>query len=144
MTHVGVATVGAPRPAAGSVLLRRLSRGNTLPILAVLAAVVVVWFAGAVYLNAPRTIEAFDRQELDWTFGDLVDATWSMDRPVLPTPLQVFRDLWSSTVETSISPFNSIPWRPWRCAANPAARVVPFPDRPVGRGQVHLSQALLP
>ncbi|MCB9948120.1 MAG: ABC transporter permease [Rhodospirillaceae bacterium] len=90
-----------------------MRRGNTLPILAVLAAVAVAWFAGAIYLNAPRTIEAFERQDLDWTFTDLVGATWSMDRPVLPTPIQVLRDLWDNTAGQSITSRRSLIFHGW-------------------------------
>ena len=99
--------------AFGPGIAARLARGRTLPILAVLAGLVAVWFAAAVYLNAPRTIEGFERQALDWTFGDLVDATWSMDRPVLPTPAQVFADIWANTVERSVTSRRSLVFHGW-------------------------------
>ena len=97
----------------GGTLARRAVGGRTLPILAVLAALVVVWFAGAVYLNAPRTIEAFERQELDWTAEDLIRETWSMDRPVLPTPAQVFADLWANTIERPVTSRRSLVYHAW-------------------------------
>ena len=105
----------APRRALplGGTLARRAVGGRTLPVLVVLAALVVVWFAGAVYLNAPRTIEAFERQELDWTAEDLIRETWSMDRPVLPTPAQVFADLWANTIERPVTSRRSLVYHAW-------------------------------
>ena len=113
MTDVAAAPGRAPAWFAGRRLGGHFRRGSTLPILAILAVLVVVWFAGAVYLNAPRTIEAFERQELDWTAGDLVAATWSMERPVLPTPAQVFADLWENTVERSVTSRRSLVFHAW-------------------------------
>ncbi len=113
MAQIAVATPRPPLWATSRRLGGQFRRGSTLPILAILAALVVVWFAGAVWLNAPRTIEGFERAELDWTARDLVAATWSMDRPVLPTPAQVFADLWENTVERSVTSRRSLVFHAW-------------------------------
>ena len=113
MTDAAIRTPGASAGFAPGVLLRRAAAGRVVPILTILLALVVVWFAGAVYLNAPRTIEAFERQELDWTTGDLIDATWSMERPVLPTPAQVASDMWANTVERSVTSRRSLVFHAW-------------------------------
>lgn len=111
MTEWAAASAQGPGPATS--LIARLASGRTLPILTILSLIVVLWFAGAVYLNAPRTIEAFERQEIAWTFGQLVDATWSMDRPVLPTPAQVFADIWANTIERSVTSRRSLIFHAW-------------------------------
>ncbi|NBC32030.1 MAG: ABC transporter permease subunit [Alphaproteobacteria bacterium] len=113
MTELAVPATRLRTPPAGASLARQLVRGRTLPTLTVLAAIIVIWFAGAVYLNAPRTIEAFERQEIAWTFGQLVEATWSMERPVLPTPAQVFADIWANTVERSVTSRRSLVFHAW-------------------------------
>jgi len=65
----------------------------------VLVGVVVLWYAGAVWLNAPGAIERVMTPKGPYGFADLVAATWSMERPVLPAPHQVAIDLWTSLVD---------------------------------------------
>ncbi len=78
-----------------------MSRGATLwyrtgPVLAVLGIVLVLWYALAVWLNAPQVIERTLSSQPGWTAVDLLRLTWSMDRPVLPAPHQIVADLCDS------------------------------------------------
>ena len=72
---------------------------RALPILAVLAALVVVWYLAAVWLNAPQIIERVFADRPDWTWRDLVGAAWRMERPVLPAPHQIAADLYGSVFD---------------------------------------------
>jgi NitT/TauT family transport system permease protein len=74
-------------------------RRRVLPVAAVLSAVLLLWYAGAVVLNAPGAIERVLGPKGPYTTPELVAATWSMERPVLPAPHQVLQDLWSSIVD---------------------------------------------
>ena len=69
------------------------------PVLTVLAVLIVVWYAGAAYLNAPQVIERQLSDSPNWTLTELLPLTWNMGRPVLPTPHQVALDMWSSIVD---------------------------------------------
>jgi len=66
------------------------------PVLAVLAIVLVLWYALAVWLNAPQVIERTLSAQPGWGASDLVRLTLSMDRPVLPAPHQIALDLFDS------------------------------------------------
>jgi NitT/TauT family transport system permease protein len=68
------------------------------PIATVLALLLVVWYAGAIWLNAPQVIERVLSSQPGWAFTDLARLTWSMDRPVLPAPHQIALDLYDSMV----------------------------------------------
>ena len=72
---------------------------RAVPVGVVLVGVVVLWYAGAVWLNAPGAIERVMTPKGPYGFADLVAATWSMERPVLPAPHQVAVDLWTSLVD---------------------------------------------
>ncbi len=77
------------------------------PVAAVLALLLVVWYAGAAGLNAQGAIERVLADRPGWTSTDLLLATWAMERPVLPAPHQVALDLWSSLVDWPVdSPRN--------------------------------------
>lgn len=63
------------------------------PVLTVLAVLMLVWYAAAVWLNAPQVIERVLSAQPGWTATDLIRLTLSMNRPVLPAPHQIVLDL---------------------------------------------------
>ena len=63
------------------------------PVLSVLAVLLFVWHAAAVWLNAPQVIERTLSSQPGWGALDLIRLTLSMDRPVLPAPHQIALDL---------------------------------------------------
>ncbi|WP_419759478.1 ABC transporter permease [Acidisoma sp.] len=66
-----------------------------LPIPAVVLGILILWYAGAVWLNAPQAEALMDpSQPAGW--WDIAQACWSMDRPVLPAPDQIASALFNS------------------------------------------------
>ena len=84
------ATAGPERGRLGALWFR------VGPVLAVLGVVLVLWYALAVWLNAPQVIERTLASQPGWGAADLLRLTWSMDRPVLPAPHQIVLDLFDS------------------------------------------------
>jgi len=70
---------------------------NLLPIVTVVAAIFVLWYAAAVALNAPWANDKAQRAGIDLSFNELVADTWSQDKPKLPAPHQVGAELWNTT-----------------------------------------------
>jgi NitT/TauT family transport system permease protein len=64
-------------------------KGRVLPIVTVVAVIVVLWYALAVFLNYNRVSEQLAGVNPDYSVGDLLKGTWSMERPVLPAPDQI-------------------------------------------------------
>lgn len=83
------AALSLPRPAAPRGGLWRAAWHGGAPVAGVLAVVVVLWYAGAVWLNAPQVIDRLNGLGTPWGTGELLQAAWAMDRPVLPAPHQV-------------------------------------------------------
>jgi NitT/TauT family transport system permease protein len=81
---------------------------HALPVVTVVAAVIVLWYAFAVWLNAPQVIDRFARDGKVWSAGELVDATWSMERPVLPAPHQIAVNLYETVLQTPIESKRSL------------------------------------
>jgi len=81
----------ASSPSLG--LANRVFAGNVGPIVAISAAIFMIWYAGAVYLNAPWQIDKFERAKIEWSMSDLVEETLKQDRPVLPAPHQVLVEM---------------------------------------------------
>ncbi len=59
-----------------------------LPIPAVVLVILLAWYAGAIWLNAPQA-EALMDPDQPQTLWNIAQACWSMDRPVLPAPDQI-------------------------------------------------------
>ena len=78
-------------------------REQLLPVGVVLAAVLVLWYAGAVGLNAQGAIERVLTPKGPYTTAELIASTWAMERPVLPVPHQVALDLWASITENELT-----------------------------------------
>ena len=68
-----------------------------LPILTVVAAIVVIWYAAAIGMNKKWALDQAARAEVTLSTGELIADTWSQDRPRLPAPHQVVAELWKST-----------------------------------------------
>ncbi|MDS1135773.1 ABC transporter permease [Nitratireductor indicus] len=93
--------------------LRRAAAGRTLPILIVLSAIILIWYAFTVYLNAPWQIDAYQRAGSEWTAADLVRDTMAQERPVLPAPHQVMAEIWKTTIGTRITSKRSLIYHAW-------------------------------
>ena len=72
---------------------------SVLPVLVVLAGLMALWYLAAVWLNAPQVIERSFADQPDWTWRELVERCWRMERPVLPAPHQIALDMWHSVVD---------------------------------------------
>lgn len=67
---------------------------NAGPILTVLAAILVLWYAATVWLNSAWTHDQAARAGTEVTLGLLLSDTMAQERPVLPPPHQVAEELW--------------------------------------------------
>ena len=77
------------------------------PAAVVVVALLLVWYAAAIGLNAPQVSERLDNLGTPWGARDLIAGTWAMERPVLPAPHQIALDFWASLVEHEVdSPRN--------------------------------------
>lgn len=105
MTDAAVPVLRRPRAGIGAA---GLGRGSALPVLVVLAVLFAVWYAAAVWLNAPQTRERLDRAGAPWQAADLVKGTWSMERPVLPAPHQIAAELWDTVAAKPVTSKRSL------------------------------------
>jgi NitT/TauT family transport system permease protein len=70
---------------------------SALPVATVVAAILAIWYAGAVMLNAQWTRDQAARAGTTVTWGEIARDTMRQDRPRLPAPHQVAAELWRST-----------------------------------------------
>jgi len=87
---------------------------RTLPILIVLLAIVAVWYAAAIGLNAQWQNDVYRRADMvDVPVTQFVLDTWNQEKPVLPTAHQVFGELFKLTVLTDPTKPRSLVFHAW-------------------------------
>ena len=89
--------------------MRQLLAGKTAPILIVLLAIGLFWYAAAIWMNAPWQTTLNQRAGLENVSAtEFIGQTWSQDKPVLPAPHQVAGEIWNATVGTDIASKRSL------------------------------------
>lgn len=84
-----------------------------LPILTVVAAIMAVWYAAAVWLNSPWVFDQAQRAGQAVTWADVVPQTMAQERPVLPAPHQVAAELWKGVFGQAITSKRSLVYHGW-------------------------------
>jgi NitT/TauT family transport system permease protein len=88
-------------------VLNSLINGTVGPVMILVTIIVMVWYAGAVYLNSSFLIDRYEKNNIDWSFSELATDSWSMERPVLPSPHQVAKELkktiWDKKITSKFS-----------------------------------------
>ena len=74
-------------------ILNNLISGSVGPVMILVTIIIMVWYAGAVYLNSSFLIDRYEKNNVNWSFSELASDSWSMARPVLPSPHQVAKEL---------------------------------------------------
>jgi NitT/TauT family transport system permease protein len=94
-------------------ILGRFLRSRFVAVTVIVLAIIVVWYVAAFLLNAPFQRELDARAELNPTFTEFVQSTWSQERPILPAPHQVAEELWKTVVMTAPSSKRSLVYHGW-------------------------------
>jgi len=84
-----------------------------MPIMTVVVAILLLWYVGAVGLNAKWAEDKAARSGNTLSFSELVLDTWSQAKPKLPAPHQVAVELWKTTVEKNITSKRSLVYHGW-------------------------------
>lgn len=88
-------------------MIERL-RISVLPVLVIVAAIIALWYAGAVVMNSTWTLDQAARQGTDPSLSEIVADTMAQERPLLPAPHQVAAELWEVTAEKKITSKRSL------------------------------------
>ena len=81
---------------------------HAMPVAAMLAFLIIGWYALAVGLNSMQVTDRFKRDGITWTTPQFLVATWSMERPVLPAPHQIAQDFYQTVFATPVTSKRSL------------------------------------
>ena len=80
--------------------------GTPLAVGSVVLVILVIWYVAAIWLNAPQLLDRYGTTP--WTWSQLVQDAWAMERPVLPAPHQVLTELNRSVLQLPITSKRSL------------------------------------
>jgi len=84
-------------------------RHSFVPVVVVLCAILIIWYACTVLLNLPWQRDVYERAgNTDYSVVELVTGTMSQERPVLPAPHQVAQEVYETTVLKKITSKRSL------------------------------------
>ncbi len=86
---------------------------SIVPVLTIVGAIFVIWYAAAVWLNADWAYDKATRSGEELTFTTLVADTWAQKKPKLPAPHQVSAELWDTVAMKSITSKRSLVYHTW-------------------------------
>jgi NitT/TauT family transport system permease protein len=91
----------------------RAAADGVLPVAVIVAVLVVLWYIAAVALNAGIVRDGFERAGTAYTTEDLVAATLSHDRPLLPAPHQILVELKKTVLDVDPTSKRSLVYHGW-------------------------------
>jgi len=86
---------------------------SAAPVTVVVLGVLLLWYAGAVAVNAASVRDAFERGEIPYTALDLIAGTWSAARPILPAPHQIIAEFATSIFAYPLDSSRSLVYHGW-------------------------------
>ena len=78
------------------------------PVLSVILVILLLWYAGTVWLNAQWVYDQAARAGVTVTFWDMVGQTMGQNRPVLPPPHQVLGEVWKGLTSHAVTSKKSL------------------------------------
>jgi NitT/TauT family transport system permease protein len=81
---------------------------RALPVLTVLSALVALWYAASVWMNATWVFDQAERAGTPVTWAEVIPQTMDQARPLLPPPHQVGAELWKGIAGQKITSKRSL------------------------------------
>jgi NitT/TauT family transport system permease protein len=83
------------------------------PVVAVVVAIVVIWYAAAVLMNLRMVRDQFERDETPYTAAQLIEGTLSAERPLLPAPHQIVETFTDDVFGWPVTSPRSLVYHSW-------------------------------
>jgi NitT/TauT family transport system permease protein len=83
------------------------------PVVVIVLTLIAIWYVAAVLMNRNIVRDAFERDEIRYTTGDLIAGTLSAERPLLPAPHQVIQTFAEDVFGWPITSPRSLVYHSW-------------------------------
>ncbi|WP_245396762.1 ABC transporter permease [Jiella sonneratiae] len=92
--------------------MKRRAAGRTVPVLTVCLAILAIWYLAAIGLNWQTESQKLANAGPPSTY-EVIAATWSAQRPVLPAPHQIVAELWKTVFDVKPTSPRSLIFHAW-------------------------------
>jgi NitT/TauT family transport system permease protein len=99
--------------ASPPAVLRHQTLARQAPVFVVVAALIAIWYVAAVPMNANLVRDGFARADIQYTTGDLISATLSAERPLLPAPHQILQTFAEDVFAYPVTSPRSLVYHSW-------------------------------
>ncbi|CAD7050646.1 ABC transporter permease [Pseudorhizobium endolithicum] len=89
------------------------SNSRVLPILTIVAAIIAIWYAAAIWMNAPFQRDLDRRGDVTSTTMEFIGKTLSQPKPVVPAPHQVAVNVFENTFLRKVTSNRSLVYHSW-------------------------------
>jgi len=86
---------------------------SIIPVLTVVGVIFAIWYLAAIALNSTWAYDKASRNDQTLTFSQMVADTMAQEKPLLPAPHQVAKEIWKTTVQKKITSKRSLVWHGW-------------------------------
>jgi NitT/TauT family transport system permease protein len=86
---------------------------RVFPVVAIVLALVAVWYLAAVLMNMHLVRDAFERDDVAYSASDLIAGTLSAERPLLPAPHQVLQTFGEDVFGWPVTSPRSLVYHGW-------------------------------
>ena len=83
------------------------------PIFTILLIITAIWYASAVWLNSAWAYDKAKRENVSISFSEMVSDTMIQEKPLLPSPHQVIKEIYKTTVLKKVTSKRSLIWHGW-------------------------------
>ena len=83
------------------------------PIAVISVCILIIWYGFSIILNSSWAFDKAERNEVQLTFIELVDDTWSQKKPKLPAPHQVGKEMWKTIFYKKVTSKRSLVYHGW-------------------------------
>ena len=83
------------------------------PVFTILIVITAIWYASAVWLNSAWAYDKAKRANVTISFSEMVTYTMMQEKPLLPSPHQVIKEIYKTTVLKKVTSKRSLIWHGW-------------------------------
>jgi NitT/TauT family transport system permease protein len=84
-----------------------------LPVLTIVVVIIAVWYAAAIWMNAPFQRDLDRRGDVTSTTMEFIGKTLSQPKPVVPAPHQVAQNVFENTFLRNVTSNRSLVYHSW-------------------------------
>jgi NitT/TauT family transport system permease protein len=88
-------------------------RDKIVPVTVIVAAILVVWYIAAIFMNAPYQRELNARAHVTPDLGAFIGQTWAQRKPTLPAPHQIAENFFKNTFQVNVTSRRSLVYNSW-------------------------------